>query len=212
MKDGKLRILIAPKGLGTNSNSALNEGNLKKALNDASVSAGNKLSFAAEEGLTKYWYPNSADIEGKISTILGKPVKLDPRLEENFAALKAESEKPGSPLIKHWEGSFGNIVHSYFSLLVGQLEFQKFRGDEMLQEGFFDAVSKATIALRIVDKLNKSNYCESAIEDGVLYLQVSCSKAMVSSCLLTFARLHRPSGRLMSMTPALTSSTFYELD
>lgn len=43
----------------------------------------------------------------------------------------------------------------------------------MLQEGFFDVVSKAEIALRTVSVLKKGNYNESVVEDGVLYLQVS---------------------------------------
>lgn len=172
IKDGKLRIVVAPKGLGTNVNSALNDDNLKKALNEASVSAGDNLSYAAEEGLRKYWYPKKDEIEAKATGILGQPVKLNPRLEENYAALKAESEKADTKLIKHWEANFGNSIYGYFNGLVFQLEAQKFKGDEMLQEGLFDAVSKAEIALRTVDNLTKGNYCESVIEDGILYLQV----------------------------------------
>lgn len=92
---------------------------------------------------------------------------------ENYAALKSESERPGTTLIKHWENNFGNAVHGYFNGLVSQLESQKFPGGDMLQEGFFDVVSKAEIALRTVSALKKGNYNESVIEDGVLYLQAS---------------------------------------
>ncbi|KAG5759708.1 hypothetical protein H9Q72_012164 [Fusarium xylarioides] len=176
IKDGKLRILVAPTGLGSNISEAVADNNLKKALNDASISGGNKLSFVAEEGLAKYWYPSKSEIEAKVAKILGQPVKLDPRLEENYAALKAESEEPGTTLIKHWENNFGNAVHGYFNGLVSQLESQKFPGDDMLQEGFFDVVSKAEIALRTVSALKKGNYNESVVEDGVLYLQTTPGK------------------------------------
>ena len=45
--------------------------------------------------------------------------------------------------------------------------------DEMLSEGFQEAVSKNEVVFRIIDKLKYDNYCECVIEDGILYLQVS---------------------------------------
>jgi hypothetical protein len=63
-------------------------------------------------------------------------------------------------------------VFSYFKDgLKWQLEYQKFKGDDMLQEGLAEVLSSKTFKFRIVDKLKKG-YNEAVIEDGVGYLQV----------------------------------------
>ncbi|RYO84974.1 hypothetical protein DL766_008381 [Monosporascus sp. MC13-8B] len=54
-----------------------------------------------------------------------------------------------------------------------QLKWQKSEDDELLQEGFYEAVSKGEIIFRIVDKLVKRLYSEPMIEDRVLYLQIT---------------------------------------
>ena len=69
---------------------------------------------------------------------------------------------------REWGGTFV----SYFEGAEYILKYQKFGEDDMLQEGFNEAVEKGEIAIRIVDKLNAGSYNESVIEDGVLYLQV----------------------------------------
>ena len=51
---------------------------------------------------------------------------------------------------------------------------KKFGEDDMLQEGFNEAVEKNQIAFRIVEELRKgSGYSEIFIEDGVLYIQTT---------------------------------------
>jgi hypothetical protein len=54
------------------------------------------------------------------------------------------------------------------------LENQKFGSDDLLQEGFQEAINKNEIALKIVDKLDcGGSYNEVVIKDGVLIVQVS---------------------------------------
>lgn len=57
--------------------------------------------------------------------------------------------------------------------LASRLERRNFGEDDMMPEGFTEAVSKGLVAFRIVgeDELNDSSN-ECVIEDGVLYLQV----------------------------------------
>lgn len=63
------------------------------------------------------------------------------------------------------------MAREYFDGFVSQLNWQKFEDDDMLQEGFKEAVDKNEVALRIVDKLQQGSYCEAVVEDGILWLQ-----------------------------------------
>jgi hypothetical protein len=72
----------------------------------------------------------------------------------------------------------------------------------MLQEGFFDVVSKAEIALRTVGALKKGNYNESVVEDGVLYLQVSGLRLLIAMFTDPLNRLLLANGLTMSKTLA----------
>ena len=51
------------------------------------------------------------------------------------------------------------------------MEEISFGDDELLREGFNEAVEKNQIALRVVDKLVKGHYNEPIVENGVLYIQ-----------------------------------------
>lgn len=48
-----------------------------------------------------------------------------------------------------------------------------FKDDDMLQEGFAEVITSKTIKLRVVDALKTGYRNEAAIEDDILYLQVS---------------------------------------
>jgi len=53
------------------------------------------------------------------------------------------------------------------------MKYQKFGEDDLLQEGFLEAVPELEFVFRIVDKLKDkdSSYCEVELADGKLYLQ-----------------------------------------
>lgn len=172
--EGKLRLLFAPDNLGTNIYSCLDSNTLLKALNDAPDPEAQPLSFAARTGIREDYDSNIEAIRARIAEFINKPdIKLTPNFEENFAKLAEESKVKKTDLTKDWQKVLGNYTKLYFEGLVSQLDWQKFEDDELLQEGFNEAVDKGEIAMRIVDKLEKGTYNECVIENGILYLQVS---------------------------------------
>jgi hypothetical protein len=174
--EGKLRVLFAAGNLGTNVDDSLQT--IEKALNEAPQPAGAdgaapKLSSAARLGIKLKWDGEIDAVTKKFADMFQKPdFKLNPRFEENYAKLK-ENEKSAS-LDEDWDSRMGEYFRKYFEGAEYQLKYQKFGEDEMLQEGFNEAIEKGEIAIRVVDKLTQGSYNESIIEDGVLYLQV-CS-------------------------------------
>ncbi|KAI1463566.1 uncharacterized protein F4812DRAFT_468646 [Daldinia caldariorum] len=173
--EGKLRILFAPGKLGTNIDSALDHEVLAKALNDAPTPASDNapaLSFAARSSISRDYGPKAEQIRAQIAEILTKPdIKLSPNFEDTFATLQKAGEAGEPDFRSDWEGLLGEFTRLYWEGLVNQLKSQKFDEDELLREGFHEAVEKGEIAFRIVDALKYSSYCECEVEDGVLYLQ-----------------------------------------
>ncbi|KAK2746325.1 hypothetical protein FQN57_003207 [Myotisia sp. PD_48] len=167
--DGKLRIFFADGYLGTNIDDAAAESNLFPALNAAP--SDKPLSFIARTGIRQDWDPEAAGIQKQLAEILNKPdFKVTPNFEDIFKKLETATKKGGSGIREDWQSVLGSYVLKYFEGAVYQLKYQKFNEDDMLQEGFNEAVEKGEIAVRIVDEL-ESGYCECKIEDGVLYLQ-----------------------------------------
>lgn len=173
--DGKLRIIFAPDALGSNSNTALQADKLDKALNEAPAPDGESediLSFNAKKDVRESFDPKIGAVQEEAATILKNPdIKLIANIEENYTKLKAESEVKDTGMIKHWEGSIGSACLDYFVSFNKALVRQKFDSDDMMQEGFAEAVPKGEVVLRIVDGPLDSA-CNCVIEDGVLYLQV----------------------------------------
>ncbi|KAH8645669.1 hypothetical protein BX600DRAFT_444235 [Xylariales sp. PMI_506] len=172
--EGALRILFAPDKLGTNINDACEKSVLLKALNDAPPPEGSgvTLSFHARNGIRQDYEPKIESIQKKVGELVGKAdIKLNPNWEHVFAKLKEESQTKKTDLRSDWESDLGRQMHSYFDGFLDQLKWQKFEDDELLQEGFQEAVDKGEVVFRIVDKLADDSYAECQIEDGVLYLQ-----------------------------------------
>lgn len=175
--DGKLTIMINENYMGTNTNDALERSVLMAALNTApasAVAAAKPLSFAARVGIRQEYDAAVAKTQKKLAEQLEKEdVKLVPNFEAAFAALAAEGAKKKSQLRDDWQANLGNFTARYFDAVAGQMAYQKFDEDELLREGFNEAVEKGEIAFRVVDKLKYDSYCEVVVEDGVLFVQVS---------------------------------------
>ncbi|KAI1656083.1 hypothetical protein F4813DRAFT_365262 [Daldinia decipiens] len=173
--EGKLRILFAPRKLGTNIDYALDREVLLKALNEAPTPASDDaavLNFAARSDISKEYDPKAEDIRAQIANILSKPdIKLGLNFEDTFSRLREASKTNKADFRSDWDGLLGSFTRLYFEGLVYQLKYQKFHEDELLREGFHEAVEKGEIAFRIVDTLKYDSYCECEIEDGILYLQ-----------------------------------------
>ncbi|KAI1831280.1 hypothetical protein DTO006G1_7636 [Penicillium roqueforti] len=172
--DGNLRIVVTPKGLGVNIDSALESDNMKLGLNEAAAKAGGQddISYIARDNIGKKYDPVITNVKNRLEQLFGQPFELLPNFEDNFAKVKKESQVPGTKLPDSWETNFGATALEYFESLATHLDWNNFGKDDLLKEGFLESVDKGKVALRVVDKLEgSSNYNEAKIEDGVLYLQ-----------------------------------------
>ncbi|KAM7202728.1 hypothetical protein V8F33_002654 [Rhypophila sp. PSN 637] len=174
--DGKFRILFVEQCLGTNIDYACGEDNLFKALNVAPEPADRPMSFLTRLGIRTDYDPTIAETRHSIAELMGKSddeVKLSPNFEESFAKLQAESKKKGNSVREDWEKNLGDFTKKYFEALAYHMKYIKVGEDDMIQEGFNEAVDKNEMAFRIVDKLSDkdASYNEAVIEDGILYLQ-----------------------------------------
>jgi hypothetical protein len=167
VKDGVFRILFGVGYLGTNI-SELSYYHIPKAINDAPRTS--DFPLLVKGSIRKDYDAGIPAVRTAIAEIIAIPADdliLDPNFLANYKKMKAHKDQSS------WrEEVFGEVALQYFQGLKGQLEYQKFGGDEMMQEGLLEVVHKKTFQLRVVDKLVKGSYNEIVIEDGVAYLQV----------------------------------------
>lgn len=174
IKDGQLVILFNEKNFGVNVSDAVQSDKLLKALNEAprDAAAAPALSFAARTSISKSYEPKIEAVRSKIAkTLAREDLKLEPNFEANYTTLKAA----GVDAYKY-EENLGGFALEYFEGVAYHLDNQKFGEDDMLQEGFNEAVEKGVIALRIVDSLKYANYCEVVVEDGTLFVQTTTER------------------------------------
>ncbi|TKW60207.1 hypothetical protein CTA1_4783 [Colletotrichum tanaceti] len=171
---GKLALVFAEGNLGTNADYALDASGLLKALNDAPPAPGSdeSLSFAARTSVRQEYDEKIEETRQKLADMLEKPdVVLVPNFEANFAKILEAGKKKGSEVREDWEGNMGGFTRMYFEGLEYQMTYQKFGDDDMLREGFNEAVDKGEIHFRIVDKMAYGAYGEVVLEDGAVYVQ-----------------------------------------
>ena len=173
---GALRILFVKGYLGTNVGDSLD--NLSEAVNQAGTSGDDaSLDFNARSSIKNDYEPKIDIVKAKFQKILALPtIDLEPNFEHNYAAIAAytKSGKQSNTYPCEWQKSLGRFTLDYFSGFVEVMENKGFGDDEMVQEGFKDAVEKNQVALRIVDKLAKGKgYNECVIENGILYIQTT---------------------------------------
>jgi len=184
--EGKIRLLFAATAFGSNPDHCFDNGRLLKALQNAPPPPGGggspEFSFEARTSIAQDWEPRWRAVRDRLAGIVGKDdISLEPNFEDTYAKLQAERKRAGTVLGEDWEKWLGRYTFSYFDTLVSLMPGfpDDFEQDEMLKEGFVEAVSTGRIVFRIVDKLvnDSRQMCECQLEDGVLYLQVSCTAA-----------------------------------
>lgn len=173
---GCLRLLFKKGMLGTNISDACSE--LAKAINTAGAAApgASVLDFNAKQSIKSDYEPKIGEVQAKIQQTLALPVlTLHPNFEENYALLDAfaKSGQADSMWPKEWQKAFGSHTLMYFNAVLKSVENAGFGKDDMLQEGFQEAVEKNEISLKVVQKLEKSNYNEPVIKNSVLYIQTT---------------------------------------
>jgi len=163
IKAGVFRILFHHQRLGYNQNDL--GPYLLKAVEDVPRTG---FSIVAKNSIEEHF---NAEIEGltaEIGEILAMPdVVLDPNFEENYAALSVKNNTD-------WHGSFGQATFQYFSDgLKYQLNYQGFKGDDLLQEGLAEVLKSKTFKIRVVKKTTKNAINETILEGGVVYIQMT---------------------------------------
>jgi hypothetical protein len=169
LKEGKLRILYNGNELGTNISYGFAE--LAKAVSESPHPTA-AMNLHARNSIKKY-EEEIAALHTEITTILAMPaLVINPRFEENYAALKA-CAKPSST---NWDEQLGSTTLSYLQGWKDQLVYQGFKADDMLQEGFQEAISKNEVQVRVVQKLKDGRYKNVYIDDGLFVIEVDVAE------------------------------------
>ncbi|ETI24879.1 hypothetical protein G647_04249 [Cladophialophora carrionii CBS 160.54] len=170
IKDGVLRLVFAEGSLAVNVND-VSQG-FQEALKSAAASSGGASAFNinARQSVRESYDPEIGALQKAIGELVGVPnIQLNPNFEQNAAVLTQAGDKVRSD----WDKVLGSATLSYFDGLKYQLERAGFKGDDMLQEGFQEGISKNEIAFRVVEKLKNGSYHETLVEDGVLVMQTT---------------------------------------
>ncbi|RMZ77742.1 hypothetical protein DV737_g4199, partial [Chaetothyriales sp. CBS 132003] len=170
VENGVLRLVYAaPRSFAANTNSVSQDiaGALKTA--NAASDSGKAYNLVARNGVRDNYDSKVDEVREKIAWLVGvKEIKLAPHFEENAAALSKSKDSRDD-----WDRILGKATLDYFEGFADQLTRTGFANDDMLQEGFQEAITMNEIALRVVDKLEKGTYNEVVVKDGVAVLQTT---------------------------------------
>ena len=175
ISDGQFRLLFSRGNLGVNIDRAAED--VASAINDAEVAMNNgdtaTVGFHARSSIKADYEANIAQLQEEIQKTLALPVlELVPNFEANFAKLAAyRPENYDFP--RDWQQQFGRHCLQYFEGFAANVKELGFAKDDLLQEGFGEAVERNEISLRVVEKLVKGEYNECSVENGVLYIQTT---------------------------------------
>lgn len=164
--DGVLRLLFGPTYLGTNIDHCLEK--LPKVISDAPQPEGAPgLSFAARHAVKTDYDPKIDALLEKARKLLENPeLKFEPGFEENGKLLKASKDTRDD-----WETNLGAFTRSYYESFVEKLESEKFGDDDMLREGFAEAVPSGVVKFTVVEKMEGYNGVK--VEDDAFILKTT---------------------------------------
>ena len=175
ISDGQLRLLFSRGNLGVNIDRPAED--VASAINDAEVAMDSgdtaTVGFHARSSIKADYEANIAQLQEEIQKTLALPVlELVPNFETNFAKLAAyRPENYDFP--RDWQQQYGRHCLRYFEGFASNVKELGFATDDLLQEGFGEAVERNEISLRVVDRLVKGEYNECFIENGILYIQTT---------------------------------------
>ncbi|KAF4125993.1 hypothetical protein GMORB2_1239 [Geosmithia morbida] len=175
---GRLRMLFNPEKLGVNIGDCFNDDKLSNALDATPLpeDSGSVLTHKAKISVENGFNSKVEDLRSSISDIVKNPdIKITVNFDETYQKLKTARDSGVSMAVDNFDENLGNLTAEYLASLAGSLKSKGFDKDEMLQEGFNEAISKGEIAFRVVDSI-KGGSGECAIEDGVLFLQCTPEK------------------------------------
>ncbi|XWX01171.1 hypothetical protein V2A60_009197 [Cordyceps javanica] len=160
---GQLAILWEDGNLASNIDEVFSERKINTALNEVPSEG---ISYETRIDIKKYYEAKIAEVSARINAVLKRDYALEPGFEAAYAKLSGTKA--------NFKDNLGSFVYLYYEALAKALIRFKFDSDDMLQEGFNEAVESGKIAFRIVDASQmKETYGEVVVEDGVLYIQTS---------------------------------------
>jgi hypothetical protein len=167
----KLKIIFSPGDIGVNIDNALSK--LSEAVNTASKNSDSaNLPFNTRKDIKENYESRVPGIESRLAQIIGVD-KIDIVVDFHaiYATLLAYYQKDKQYSLQRFEDVLGSRTIEYLESLPSALERDGFDKDDMLQEALQEAVSTKTVAVRLVEKLERNTYNETVIQDGKLYLQ-----------------------------------------
>lgn len=160
---GQLAILWEDGNLASNIDAVFSERNINTALNDVPSEG---MGYETRIDIKKNYDEKIAEVNEQVNTALKKTYTFEPGFEAAYAKLSGTKAD--------FKDNLGSYVYLYFNAVARALVRFEFDKDDMLQEGFNEAVDSGKIAFRIVDASQmKQTYGEVVVEGGVLYIQVS---------------------------------------
>lgn len=183
VKDGVLRLVFADDNFATNCDSVSDPEAITEAIKTASTAGAegavkSKLNIQSRLDIRKKWDSKAEALRKNIADLVAIPdLVLEVQWEDIAAGMLSRTSKDKNDEYRLSRertqnlSQIASITVLYFEALAKYLEREKFGQDDMLQEAFQESVSKKKVGLRMVDKLEKKSYCETVIEDGVMWMQ-----------------------------------------
>ena len=179
ISNGSLRLLFSKGNLGVNIDRPAED--VAGAINDAEVALQKQTStgaeatvgFHARNSIKADYDPHISQLRDNLQHTLALPVlDLEPNFAANYAKLAAYTPT-NYDFPRDWQRDFGKHCFEYFEAFAANVKELGFGTDDLLQEGFGEAVERNEIALRVVEKLERGEYNECVVEGGVLYVQTT---------------------------------------
>jgi len=171
IKDGKLRMTFKASYYGSYCGDAL--GQLADTIEKETLPAGSgPLSFYSQQSIKSSYDPKIDAVQKELARLTGiTDIKLTPNFEQNVAVL-AKNNASGD-----WRKEIGDASFRYFNALNEVLKDLKFGDDEMLREGFQEAITAKEVKLNVLEKLvSGGSYNEIDIDkSGVLNINSTVS-------------------------------------
>jgi hypothetical protein len=170
VENGVLHLVFEENSFATNVGDVSKD--IAQALKDAPPPPGaSAFNLVARNAVSSDYDPKVEEVRSAIAELVNMP---DLRLNPNFEHNSKELAKLGSQM-EDFDKRIGWLTLAYFQGLQYVLKQNKFKDDDMLQDGFQEGVEKGEVCVQIVDKLEGkgSSYNEAIVKGGVLYIQVS---------------------------------------
>jgi len=172
IKNGIFEINYGPKAFGTNSSYACY--NMAKEIDKALfVKTPYVLPVLLRKGIRDEWTSQKETVTRDIKEeLLGADVKLLADVEGIWKLMVDAKNSKQDIDLTNIAPSFGNYLYQYFNGFLFQIKYQ-FKKDDLMVEGFTEAVPTGEIWVEVVPKEQLKEYNECKIEEGKVILRTT---------------------------------------